>query len=242
MAVLAYASQVRSEERVAREEALARYGGEQVEVCVASHDIAAGDTIKVSDVQRELWLSDLLPSECISNENEVVGAVAGSSILAKEPISRARLGNTNSDIDVPVGLCAVSIPAQDVRAVGGAIGRGSLVNVYANSASGVTLLGENLLVLATSGSEKSSSSSHSTLSWVTLAVTQESVQELLAASKSEALYLTLPGVEGNAQDAKSSASASASVRPEAWIDEHDTWVADGAADMFSNIGGVSHGC
>ena len=197
LAVLVYASMVRSGERAAREEALARYGGEQVEVYVASRDIAAGDTIRTSDVRRQLWLADLLPADCVSSEQDVVGAVAGSSILANEPVSKARLGNTASDIAVPAGLCAVSVPMQDVRAVGGAIDRGSLVDVYADTAEGARPLGRNLLVLATSGSD-GALSGRSSLSWVTLAVTPESVQELLSASKSQNLYLALPSTEGAA--------------------------------------------
>jgi pilus assembly protein CpaB len=201
IAMLAYVSMVRSSERAAREEALARYGGEQVEVYVAAHDIAAGDTIHSSDVRKQLWLADLLPVDCISSDQDVVGAVAGSSILANEPVSKARLGNTSADLSVPAGLNAVSIPMQDVHAVGGAISRGSLVDVYTDSGTGVRMLGKNLLVLDTSGSDEVLQS-HSSLSWVTLAVTPESVQELLNASKSECLYLTLPSTE--ATDAETS--------------------------------------
>ena len=41
--VLAYLTSVRGEADAARAEALARYGGEQVEVCVARRDVAAGE-------------------------------------------------------------------------------------------------------------------------------------------------------------------------------------------------------
>ena len=42
---LAYASSVRQEAQAAQQEALARYGGELVAVCVASRDIEPGDMI-----------------------------------------------------------------------------------------------------------------------------------------------------------------------------------------------------
>ena len=42
--VFAYAQGVRGEADAARAEALARYGGEQLEVCVAKRDIAAGES------------------------------------------------------------------------------------------------------------------------------------------------------------------------------------------------------
>ena len=40
--VALYTGQVRQEANQARNEALSRYGGEQLEVCVASRDIPAG--------------------------------------------------------------------------------------------------------------------------------------------------------------------------------------------------------
>lgn len=192
LAMLAYASSVRASEKAARDDALARYGGEQVEVYVAAHDLAAGETIDTSDVKRMPWLVDLLPADCIPSDEDIAGSVVGSTILANEPVSRQRLGSTGTDVSVPPGLCAVSIPMQDVQAVGGAVRSGSLVNLYADTGSGVGLLGENLLVLATNGGSAGASGTRSTLSWVTLAVTPDSVQELLAASQSGTLFLTLP--------------------------------------------------
>ena len=46
--VLAYLTSVRGEADAARAEALARYGGEQVEVCVARRDVAAADVTWVT--------------------------------------------------------------------------------------------------------------------------------------------------------------------------------------------------
>ncbi|NTU90204.1 MAG: Flp pilus assembly protein CpaB [Actinobacteria bacterium] len=197
MAMLVYAAQVRAEERSAREDALSRYGGEQIEVCVATRDILPGEELDTSNVSSQLWLVDLLPVDCITSQNEIIGSSANSLILANEPLSMQRVGDIGEDISVPDGLCAVSIPSQDVRAVGGAISRGSLVNVYASTDTGIILLGEKLLVLETSNSLASEASSSNALSWVTLAVTFESVQELLDAARSETLYLTLPSIEGD---------------------------------------------
>ena len=190
--VLVYAAQVRAEERETREEALARYGGEQVEVCVASRDIAAGEQLSASNVEVSLWLADLLPAECATSLADVEGTVAGCLILANEPISRQLLASSDGGIEVPTGLCAVSVPATNERAVGGAIARGSLVNVYATTDSGMVLLGEELLVLETSNRTSESQTASGSLAWVTLAVTPDSVQQLLEASRSGTIYLTLP--------------------------------------------------
>lgn len=195
-----YASQVRAEEKAAREESLARYGGEQVEVCVAVTSIPAGALIEADDVEVRMWLADLLPADCITDPALVVGAVAASAILENEPISERRLGADGGEVAVPDGLCAVSVPFREEDAVGGAIRRGSLVNVYSTSDSGVVLVGENLLVLDTNNSSEGASA-RSALAWVTLAVTPESVQELLSVARSEHLYLALPALEGADMDA-----------------------------------------
>jgi pilus assembly protein CpaB len=194
--VLVYAAQVRAQEREVREEALARYGGEQVEVCVATRTIAIGEKLDARNTTQCLWVADLLPADCVTSLEQVESAVAGSTILANEPISKARLGTETQELEVPAGLCAVSIPSQDVRAVGGAIVCGSRVNVYASTDTGVVLLGENLLVLETNNTSQEVSSTHTVLSWVTLAVTPQSVQQLLNASRMGNLYLTLPAETG----------------------------------------------
>ena len=187
------AGQVRANDRSAREAALDRDGSEQVEVYVAQRDIAFGQVISADDVAPRLWLADLLPADCATDARSVVGMTATSTILANEPIPLQRVG-TSGSLDVPAGLCAVSVPTQDTLAVGGAVDKGSLVDVYASGNDGVVLLGQRILVLETSSSAAGSSRSGS-LSWITLAVTQESVEELLNASRAGKLYITLPGQE-----------------------------------------------
>ena len=189
--MLLYAGQVRASERSAREAALQRYGSEQVDVLVAQRDIPIGAVISAQDVAPMPWLVDLLPDDCATDASMVVGKTATSSILANEPVSLRRVGAAGS-LDVPAGLCAVSIPTQDTLAVGGAVDKGSLVDVYASGNEGVVLLGQRILVLETSNSADGASRGGS-LSWVTLAVTQESVEELLNASRAGKLYITLPG-------------------------------------------------
>lgn len=202
--VLVYATSVHAEEQAAREEALARYGGEQVEACVATRDIAAGEKISAGDVKSQLWLADLLPADSITRTDEVIGATTRISLLANEPISRAHLGQAASAIEVPDGLCAVSIPAQDVSAVGGAVTKGTKVNVYSTTDNGVVLLGEDLLVLDTSNATEGEDvlGGSPALSWVTLAVSPDSVQQILTASERETLYLALPAQASSAGDAR----------------------------------------
>ena len=51
LCVGAYLLSVDGEKRAAEAEMLSRYGGDQVQACVAKHDIAAGETVTEGDVE-----------------------------------------------------------------------------------------------------------------------------------------------------------------------------------------------
>lgn len=193
--VFMYTQSVREEADSARAEALAKYGGDQLEVCVASRDIAAGEVVGASDVELRMWLADLLPADAVRNVSEVVGRQASSSILAGEVVSSQRFQSVGSAIEVPSGMCAVSVPAKEVQAVGGAIAPGSLVDVYATGSTSTEVLAQGVQVLATGQAlqDNTSSSSSGAASWVTLAVLPSQVQEMVAAAAKSELYFTLPG-------------------------------------------------
>jgi pilus assembly protein CpaB len=192
--VLAYTQGVRGEVDQARAEALARYGGEQVEVCVAKRDIAAGEVVEASAVETKLWVSDLLPQGAVRSSSDVVGQKASALVLAGEVLTDRRFSSGSSKIDVPAGMCAISVPAKDVQAVGGAISAGDAVDVYATGDSSTRSLARSVQVLATSAGSTESSGSQK-VSWVTLAVRADQVEELVAASQKTELYLVLPGAD-----------------------------------------------
>lgn len=203
-------AQVGSEADRARSEALARYGGEQIEVCVAGRDIAAGETITDAMIDTKLWLADLLPEGSVTQASEVMGKQVGSSILEGEVISTQRLAKLDISLDIPEGMTAVSVPAQDVQAVGGVLQAGMRTDVYAVGPSSTTLLADGVLVLATNLAEGDSLMSRN-VAWVTLAVAPETVQELVAASQNLDLYFTLPNVspsEGANSDVSDASSVS----------------------------------
>ena len=202
---------VRNEANAARAEALARYGGEQVEVCVAARDIPAGERVEASAVETKMWLADLLPDDAISAAGDVVGKTASSDVVKGEVLSGRRFDQQHSAIDVPAGKEAVSVPAKAVQAVGGALSAGMVVDVYASGESGATVLGREVLVLDASIGT-SSTLGTSSAGWVTLAVDPDRVEELVAASAKTDLYFVLPGAR--AQEAKSAQSSKAAAESE----------------------------
>lgn len=191
--VFLYTEMVYAEADSKRTEALQRYGGEQVEVLVATKTIHPGETLDPSNCTVTTWLSDLLPEGALMSADETEGKQATSLILQGEVVSSSRFDNETKELDIPAGSVAIALPAQDVQAVGGSITVGSKVDVYATGTK-TTCLGHDLKVLATSaGAEESST--RSKITWVTLAVDPEKTQEFVAASQSMDIYFTLPSAK-----------------------------------------------
>ena len=205
--VAVFMASVQGQADAARSEALARYGGEQVEVCVAARDILAGERVDLSAVEVKLWVADLLPDDAVRATGDVVGKTATSSILKGEVVSAKRFESSRDTLDVPAGMAAVSVPAKAVQAVGGAVRPGMSVDVYSSGDTSTAAIANSVLVLATSVGESGSLVSSDT-GWITLAVAPEKVQEIIAASSKTSLYFVIPG--NKAEQSESSAESKGS--------------------------------
>lgn len=191
--VLLYLLSVNGQIEHARAEALERYGGEQVEVCVAKRDIAPGQTVSASDIDTKLWVAALLPAGAKSASADVVGSQASALILSGEVITDRRLGAQSASLSVPEGMVAISVPAKNVQAVGGAVSPGMKVDVYSTGGTSTKRIGESVMVLATSASTDDRATAEVT--WLTLAVKPASAEQLVSAAQGSSLYFTLPGAE-----------------------------------------------
>ena len=185
-----YTQNIQNSMQEERAETLSQYGGEQVEVCIATRPLAAGEKMTADLMQKHTWLVDLLPKDVIQNPEEVIGQTLASPILEGEPISKQRFSAEKQELSVPENSVALSLPAQDVRSVGGALTEGMKVDVYATGKSESSRILNDALVLATSlGSAKEESSQ---LNWITLAVDPERVEEIVEASHRLELCFVLP--------------------------------------------------
>ena len=190
LSVFLYTQSVSDEAAAARAEALARYGGEQIEVCVAARDIVAGDKIDGTNAATKMWIADLLPEGAVRSADDVFGKQATSTILAGEVISLKRFEEASSRIEVPTGFSALSVPAKDVQTIGATLSAGMHVDIYATGVN-TELLAKDVLVLSTSA-ESAEKKNGTSISWVTLAIKPDSVQEIIAASQKMELYFVLP--------------------------------------------------
>ena len=185
VSMLMYANQLEAQATAQRTEALARYGGDQVEVCVATRTIAAGEVVDAANTSTRLWLVDLLPEEPVTSLSEVAGMQATSSIIAGEVLSHARFNDSSEFVAIPVGTQALGVELGSAQAVGGAVNAGDLVDVYVSGASGAALLASKVLVVSITELSTGRFS-------VTLALAPEQVEEVIASTQSANVYLTLP--------------------------------------------------
>lgn len=199
LCVGAYVLQVDEQAEAVRAEALERYGGDQIEVCVAKRDIAPGETLTEGAVETKMWVAALLPEGAVTKRDEAVGKVVGTSVLKGEVILAKRFDAQTASLDVPQGSAAVSVPAREVQAVGGALRAGMRTDVYAIGANTAERILAQANVLATSATEAAGSGSSGAVTWVTLAVAPEKVQEVIAAAENLELYFVLPAEEGAAE-------------------------------------------
>lgn len=199
-----YIASVDEQANAAQAEMLAKYGGDQIEVCVAKRDIAAGETIRDSDMETRMWIAALLPADAITARGDAVGKQIGSTILAGEVISSKRFGLESSNIEVPDGFTAISVPAKDVQAVGGVLRSGMRCDVYATGASTTSRLASNALVLMTSATDDSAGSVATT--WVTLAIEPSKVEEMVSAAQNLDLYFVLPSSENSDESSEAKPS------------------------------------
>ena len=206
-----YAGSLEARASAMQSAAIEEYGGARTEVLVATRDIMAGEELNAGNAVMMPWLADLLPAGAITDPKEAYGMALAMPVWSHEPILSVKLGGKEELIQVPDGLCAVSVPISDDMAVGGSLLPGSSVDVYAIGASQVRLVLADVLVLEASNrisslqtgeAERSNtvlgSGMRASLKWVTLAVRDESVAELLSAARDNKLCLVLPGLNAGA--------------------------------------------
>ena len=194
LCVVLFMQSVQGSANAARAEVLEKYGGSQTDVWVAKRDIATGERIESSMVETKSWIADLLPDGALRSSESVSGKIASSPICAGEVLVEKRFDALGSQLDVPSGTTALSVPAKAVQAVGGSLESGMYIDVYSAGDSKTSLIAKDVLVLASSGSTSSLSTSSS---WVTIAVPDKIVQQLVAAANSSELYLALPSHDGS---------------------------------------------
>lgn len=195
-ALLAYTSMVRAQAFQARDQALQRYGGEVVKLCVTTQPVSAGEKFNEENTAVVSWLIDLVPEGALQDQKELLGKHAAISRPANTPLLPQDVSEL-AYLQVPEGKIACSIPSNDVRSVGGALLPGQYVDAYVLR-DGAQLLAQNLYILATNVAPQGvlrEEKAH--LKWITFALDPELVESFLSAASFQQLYLVLPSSPHN---------------------------------------------
>jgi len=191
----------------AKTQLLNRFGGTTAHVLVANKTIRAGEKITESALASQEWPSILLPDDPLlrSELNKVVGHSANTVILAGEPVRVARIDEAPSVLEsVPVGMQALTIPTDPVRAIGGQVRVGMKVDLLCPSTSGtMEVLARDVTVLALSTESDFTDEqapagilggrSSQDIRWITVCVDHELVQQIVSAATAGKVYLTYSG-------------------------------------------------
>lgn len=192
---LAYGESVRAEEEARRQEMLTRYGGEVVELVVATTELKEGQVVSASDVARRDWVSDLVPEGAITNLDDVVGKKVTVAAASGNPLTQLNFRETGAVVDVPSGKIAVSVPMAEKLGVGEGVVAGDRLVAYRVADGAATVLAKEVTVLSIPEGAKTLSSGNQAM---TIALDPGDVSSVLAASTEGSLRFGLPAndVEG----------------------------------------------
>ncbi len=204
-----YAQHVQAETERERSEALERYGGETVNLVVATKNLSSGETVTKDEVTTKEWLSDLAPEGAKTDIDEVVGKRLTSAVASGSPLCSLAFEEPEGTAQVPDGHVALSLSSADRLGLPDGAATGARLLAYRMSDSGTSLISDDVRLLAT-GSEGQRYGSSS----ITLAVLPSQVADILAASASGNLRLVVPADDVDVQ-ATGAATAPTSVAPTA---------------------------
>lgn len=187
-----------------RENLLTHFGGEIVEVCIAKRDIKPGELLVAALIETERRSAVLLPKDAIiaRDINKILDKRVSSLIVKGEPLLERRVLEMRHALDVLAdGLSAVTIQTDPVRALGGEIEKGMRITVLGTDAHSVVhVLAIDVEVISSNTVKKKNDetsslmggSSSTEIAWVTLAVPDEHIAGVVAASASNTVYLVMP--------------------------------------------------
>jgi pilus assembly protein CpaB len=177
--------------------------GGRVQVIVSKVDIASGTQMDKLIAQGGFTTkgipSDVLVEGVVSSLAQLRGQVARQSIMAGEQITTRRLGGPGTrgiSIEIPAGYQAVTVPMDSSKLVGGAVGGGDHVTVYATFDNRTLTLVPEVQVLKVDGGVTGTSNATGPL--VTLALKPIDATKVVLAQEKGSLWFALlpPGQEG----------------------------------------------
>jgi|SRR5579862_2049568 len=170
-------------------------------VVVARDDIPARTKITTEMVTLMPYPKDLITPGSAKDRKEVEGRITLARLKAKEQIRTSDLlaeGQTPSiSMEIPAGMRAIAIGADEVKAVGSTVKPGDRIDILATYSEPNThqettqMILQNVLVLAVNQGETDAQKPGGAKSSMTLAVKPEEAELLMAADRAGALRVML---------------------------------------------------
>lgn len=202
LALFAYTTSIEASAKKAQVDAITKYGGEQIEVCVARKGLNAGQTITDTDIEVRTWSASMLPENSIMNKSDCVGKALASSVIKGEVISSSRFQKDAKSFSIPDNMTAISIPLSDVSSVGGSLKVGDKIDIYSSGTSATNCIASKVEVLETSKDDDNAETK-----WITVAIKSELAKELVSAAQKTELYVAKPSdVQNTTKESLSNAS------------------------------------
>ncbi len=184
----AFANHVTEEAERSRSETLARYGGEVVNLVVATEQLEEGDLVTSSNVELREWLVDLAPEGALVSLDECVDLQVTAPVAEGSVLTDLAFREDGETLDIPSGCVAISVPLSDGVGLPAGASQGSRVVAYRSVGDSMELLAADVTILSRLSSSQSTISRGS----VTLALDPSDTASVLAASASGDLRLVVP--------------------------------------------------
>ena len=184
---IGYSKQVQQNANKLRKDAMAKYGGEVVELVVATCPLEVGDTVDTSCVKPCDWIVDLAPVEAIDDIDAVLGKTITVPLAQGAPLTKLNFRDSDTELSVPSGYVLISVPVTPKLGVTANTVKDTHAVAYSAKDSGTCLLASNVRILAGATSEGIGANKT-----VSLAVLPDDVPKILEASNQGCLRLVLP--------------------------------------------------
>ena len=187
---IVYGNQIKAEAEQSRAEVIERYGGEVVNLVVATKPIEAGDTISSSNTQVKSWVSDLAPEGSFTNADDIMGKQVTIPISAGTPLTKLNFRTNETTVTVPKGLVGISISHGEKTGLVGKVAAGTTLAAYEMTDHGIRLLSTQITLLSDTGESAYISSTP-----LTVGVLPKDMTSILSAEAKGTLRLVVPGDE-----------------------------------------------
>jgi len=216
-------SQAQSADR-AHGEMIEQFKGGAISVMVARNRIESGTVLSDQFFERQVWPGFCLPEGAVAVEDfeKVRGHRSAATILKGEALTTLRVFDQQLPVDrLSEGMTAVTLPADDIHALGGELLRGMRLTLMAGTSDGrvseiasyIEVLSANTaaaqvdsmaevddsqadgsrsILTGGASTQNLSGQGGESLNWITLAIPNEQVEQILTASRVGAIHFVLP--------------------------------------------------